>query len=152
MPIEVDQSNKIERIERDTVLALSDDRQYAIVIPAKVKRKVTFRLRRKGTRKTIYLRLFAAGLFILLRAHLADIIGRGEQIFIDAEYEGHESKIKGMLLRQVYAAGIRLPKEMVTFAPLGDRSGAHHVAWQVQRGKRAPDYRVSLEELLALLE
>ena len=40
MPIEIDQSNKIERTEKDTILALSNNEQRAIVIPARIKREV----------------------------------------------------------------------------------------------------------------
>ena len=153
MPIEVDQSNKIERTEKDTILALSNDERRAILIPARVKREaIAWLKRRKKSSKMIYLRLFAAGLFILLRPRLANIIKRGQQIVIDTEYEGHESKIKGMLLRYAHAAGFQLSKEAVSFARVGKSSSAHQTAWQVQRGRLAPDHRVSLNELIELVK
>lgn len=153
MPIEVNQSNKIERTEKDTILALSNDEQRAIIIPAQVKREAIAWLKgRKRSSKMIYLHLFAAGLFILLRPRLADIIKRGQQIVIDTEYEGHESKIKGMLLRYAHAAGFQLSKEAVSFAQVGKSSGAHQTAWRVQRGELAPDHRASLNELMELLK
>jgi len=47
MPIEVDQSNKIERTEKDTILTLSNDERRAILIPAGVKREAIARLKRR---------------------------------------------------------------------------------------------------------
>ncbi len=153
MPVEVDQSNKIERTERDTVLALSNDEQRAIVIPARIKRDaIVWLRRRKKSDKMIYLRLFAAGLFILLRPHLADIIKCGKYIVVDTEYDGHESKIKGMFLRHAHTAGLPLSKEAISFARVGKSSGAHQIAWRVQRRHLAPDHRVSLGELMELVK
>jgi len=67
MPLEVDQSIKIEQTSGDTVLALSNDQQYSIVIPARIKRKALAFLRPRGWygRRAI-LACFAAGLFLLL--------------------------------------------------------------------------------------
>jgi len=48
MRVEVDQSGKIGDTRVPTVLAFSDGNTYAIVIPAKVKRKCVHRLRRRG--------------------------------------------------------------------------------------------------------
>jgi len=153
MPLQIDQSNKIERTERDTVLALSNDQQRAIVIPAQIKREVIVALKNRhqgGQKLQIY--LFAVGLFILLRPCLADVIRRKQQIVIDIEYEGHEDKIKSMLLRYARAAGFQLSSEIVTFARVGKSSRAHQIAWQVQRGKRAPDHCVSQNELAVWLK
>jgi len=150
MPIEVDQSNRIERTNKDTFLALSNDLQWAIVIPAKVKRAAIARLKGHRRRGTVYARLFAAGLFILLRPHLKTIVKRREQIVIDTEYIGYEGDIKGMLLRHAHSVGIRLHKDAISFAQVGKSSGAHQAAWQAQRGKRAPDHCVSEEELMGL--
>jgi hypothetical protein len=67
--IEVDQSGKVERTNVDTVLAFSDGKSAALLIPAEVKRVCLEVLRRGGRRKTtIVLRIFVAGLFLLLQA------------------------------------------------------------------------------------
>ena len=61
MHIEVDQSGKIEKMNVDTVLAFSDGKRAAVLIPAEVKRVCLQGLRRGGRRKTtIVLRIFAA--------------------------------------------------------------------------------------------
>ncbi len=105
MTIEVDQSNKIERTNKDTILAFSDDDHFCIIIPAKTKRDLIDFLRKEKSQKAAYLQVFAAGLFILLRSVLA----KREIIIIDTEYSGHEAIIKSMFLRHAYSAGIEIP-------------------------------------------
>ena len=64
MPYEVDQSNKIESAG-DTALALSNDKEYTICIPAREKQAAMAYLthRRQGSRKLNFLRLFAVALY-----------------------------------------------------------------------------------------
>ncbi|MDH7485178.1 MAG: hypothetical protein QHJ81_02760 [Anaerolineae bacterium] len=64
--LEVDQSGRIEE-PQDTVLAFSNQQQYAILIPAAVKREALAHLRRldKSTKLAVLL-VFAAALFLLL--------------------------------------------------------------------------------------
>jgi hypothetical protein len=153
MPIEIDQSNKVERTDKDTILALSNGKRRAIVISAKVKRDaiVWMKLQKKSD-KTIYLHLFTAGLFILLHPYLADIIKHNERIIIDDEYTGQESKIRGMLLRHIHKAGFQLAKDNILFAQIGRASTAHVLAWQVQRKFTTADYAVRLDDLIGLLK
>jgi hypothetical protein len=63
MAIQVDQSIKIEQTNQDTVLALANDEDFAVIIPASVKREALERLRStKRNKKTVCLQLFAAGI------------------------------------------------------------------------------------------
>ncbi|MFQ6057452.1 MAG: hypothetical protein ACE5MB_01050 [Anaerolineae bacterium] len=149
--VEVDQSGKIERTHTDTFLAFSDSLHYVICIPARVKRagRATLRSkwrRRKG-KKSIYIRLFAVGLFLLLKDHLADL----GQVVIDIEYTGRESDIKGMLLELIRCIEPDYPAERITFRRIGKKSSAHNLAWETHRGKRKPDHTVTEEEILNLL-
>ncbi len=148
MPLEVDQSTKIEQTSRGTVLTLSNDQRFSIVIPACVKREALVFLRQRGWygRRAI-LACFAAGLFLLLRQSRAEF----DLIVIDQEYEGHERDIRGMLLRHLHSAGMEIPAERIAFGRVGKHSGAHRLAWAVHRGKRAPDYTVTLNEFLDIL-
>jgi len=151
MPIEVDQSNKVERTDKDTILAFADGQHLAIVIPAKAKRQALELLIGQGkSRKVAYLVIFAAGLFILLRGYL-DRAAQEERIIIDTEYSGQEANIRAMLLRHAYNAGWALTAERIVFLPVGKSSNAHKLAWGVQRGELAPDYRVTYEDLCRLL-
>lgn len=151
MGIEVDQSNKIERTSKDTVLAMSK-LERSLVIPANVKREVLAVLRGRGkSRNVACCQLFAAGIFILLRPHLREITKRREQVVIDTEYTGHEDKIKGMLLRCIRGEGHDVPKDRIYFAKVGKSSQSHQIAWRVQHGLTSADSVVSLDEILQLL-
>jgi len=148
MVLKVDQSIKVEQTSQDTVLALSNDKQFAIVIPAYVKREALAHLRQKrwyGQRAT--LACFAAGLSLLLKQCNAP----SDPIVIDQEYQGHERDIKSILLRQLSRAGIDIAEDMIAFGRVGKSSGAHRLAWAVHRGKRASNHTVTLEEFLGML-
>jgi len=117
--VEVDQSGKIEKTAKDTALAFSDDIAYSILIPAAVKRAALSKLRQQRyPDRMIYLRMFSAGLFLLLRDHLAQI----GQITIDPEYPGWEAEIKGMLLRHVRGIYPDWWKEKIVFERIGKKS------------------------------
>lgn len=149
--VEVDQSGKVERIQADTVLAFSNSQRYAIRIPASVKRTAlhVLRQRRKpsASKKTIYLRLFAAGLYLLLRDHL-DVL---DHISIDTEYFGREADIRWMLLSWVRRIDPQYPSERILFRQVGKKSPAHRLAWEVYRGIHQADHVVTEAEFLDLL-
>ena len=150
--IEIDQSVKIEQTAQDTVLAMANNITRSIIIPAKVKREALNGLRNQNKNlQTAYYKLFAAGVFLLLRPHLYTICQQGEAIIIDTEYVGQEAKIKGMLLRYIYQDGFRISKNNIYFARVGKSSKAHIVGWEVQRKLQNADCVVSLEEIMALL-
>jgi len=148
LQLEVDQSRRIEE-PQDTVLAFSNQRQYAILIPAAVKREALARLRRldKSTKLAVLL-IFAAALFLLLR----DVADQLTLVVIDEEYPGHEAMLRGRLLQLLRGTtGLWIPKEVVTFDRVGRKSGAHRRAIAISRGREEPDRRVTLNELLEAL-
>jgi len=147
--VEVDQSIKIEQTSKDTILAVSNDEQVAILIPAKVKRQVLAHLKVRGKPAPVArLMLFSAGLCMLLR----EVAQSLTTITIDQEYPGHEADIRGMLLRFLWKIGVRMDKEGIVFARVGKRSKAHEQAWRVHRGEIAPDWTATLQELLDVLQ
>lgn len=149
--VEVDQSGKVERTQMDTVLAFSNGQRYAIRIPATVKRAVLHVLqqRRKpsGSKKAVYLHLFTAGLFLLLRDHLNVL----DHIIIDTEYSGREADIRGMLLLLIRRTDPQYSTDRIMFRQVGKKSPAHSLAWETFRGKRQPDHVVAESELLDVL-
>ena len=147
--IEVDQSGKIGDTQVPTVLAFSDGIERAILIPATVKRKCVRALRQRGeTGRTLYWKLFAAGLFLLLCDH----IEKTEQVTVDIEYPGHEGEIKRLLLQLCHRHGLFVPTGRIHFALVGKKSPAHRVAIQTFRGQRQPDRVVTSDDLLGLLD
>jgi hypothetical protein len=147
--IEVDQSGKIEKTNVDTVLAFSDGKSAAVLIPAEVKRVCLQALRRVDRRKTtIMLRIFAAGLFLLLQ----DVLEEITLVTIDQEYPGREGDIKGMLLRLIWASGKGFEKERIVFHRVGKKSAAHFKAYGVHKGFRKADRIFTAEDILALIQ
>ena len=139
--IEVDQSGRTDRLNEDTALAFSDGIQGSILLTATVKRTCYRRLReRKMPKKLAVVRMFAAGLVILLH----DEGNALESICIDLEYPGWESDLLPHLLR-------RLPwlrKSQIRFGQISKKSRAHDLAWSTFRRKREADKKVTAEELL----
>lgn len=148
MILQVDQSIKIEDTAGPTILALSNDEAFAVIVPAVVKRECLDLLRRQGGQaKAVVLRVFSAALFLLLEAHLE----RADRIVIDREYVGHEDAIKGMLLGWIRERGLDCPPEQITFANVGKQSGAHRKAAKVRTQQEPADLVVSTRQLLKLL-
>ena len=126
MPYQIDQSNKIER-PGDTVLALSNDKDYTIRIPAREKRAAIGVLvqRRKGRRrKWVILQLFAVALYYLIRE-----LPPGERVTIDVEYTGHEDDVKNTLLPLLWRDDPSFDPEIIAFGYVGKRSSAHKKPW-----------------------
>ena len=147
MRVEVDQSGKLGDTRVPTVLAFSNGESYSIVIPATVKREC-FALLKRHYRllRQPYLKLFAAGLFLLLKRHLP----RVAVVVIDQEYIGQEGNIKGMLLNYIRKEYPDFPKENIVFRRIGKRSPAHRKAYATYVGEIEADHKVEREELLAL--
>ncbi len=148
MKLAVDQSIKIGDTQSPTVLALSNDIQRAILIPASVKRECIQSLRGRWTPETtLYIRLFAAGLFLLLR----ELLASADWITIDVEYPGHERDIKDDILRFCRRNGVQTDSSVIHFGHIGKHSPAHALAWRVLRGKRTPDETITTRDLMRLL-
>jgi len=149
MCIEVDQSGKVEVLTVDTALAFSDGIAASILVPATVKREVYQRLKARGVkRKIIIVRMFAAGLFLLLVDHLESI----ETMVIDVEYEGWDAEIRGVLLAHIREVSPCVHKDQIVFGYVGKKSRAHKAALAVFRKTREPRKRMTARELLNLLE
>lgn len=146
-PVEVDQSGKVERTQVDTVLAFANGQNYAIKMPASVKRQALEFLRQKPkhtrNKKAMYLRLFSAGLFLLIK----DQLRTGAEIIIDTEYTGSEADIRGLLLTWIRQIDPEFVKTRVVFRQIGKASPAHELALAVFRGHRRADHIVAFEEL-----
>jgi hypothetical protein len=147
--IEVDQSGKIETPHL-TALAFSNSngRQYAILIPTRVKREVLSQLRARGlSRSQASIPVFAAALWLLLR----DVIGEVTDVVIDTEYTGHEAHIKAELVQLAIGAGAKIVPNVIRFARIGKKSRAHQRVIEAYRGKHSADHVIDLVELTGVL-
>lgn len=149
MQVEIDQSVRVETTDRDTILALSNNIEYSICIPAAVKKQLLRTLReQKISDKIIYLKIFSAGLFILLEPYLEDL----SSAIVDIEYEGKEADIKAILTRLFQKKYRKDPPFEIQFKRIGKKSFGHEVAYSVGRKHgRKPNKIVRLKEMLSLV-
>ena len=147
MHIEVDQSVKIEE-PGDTVLAFSNGVDFAILVPAAVKKAGERELRRRGVSgPTLTLRLFSAALFLLLKHHLDDVTS----VTIDNEYDRHDKDITRMLLERIWRVKPAFPKDRIDIREITKKSPSHKKAWETQRGIIKPNKRIYAREFLEVL-
>lgn len=147
--IEADQSGKIENLGEDTVLAYSDGRSWAIRIPASVKQAGLRSLRhRRVSRKTCYVRMLAAGFYLLLRDHLDELT----YVTIDVEFAGREEDLRGMLLNLIWRSFPHFAKDRLALRRIGKKSPAHHLALMTYRGNRLAEKTITEEEFIEALK
>lgn len=148
MRVEIDQSGKIEDTRVDTILAFSDGISGSILIPAKIKRKcVEFVRDDRHKTKTLYLRIFCAGLFLLLKDYLSYL----DQIIVDVEYLGREHDIKALLLRLIWEPYPNFDPDKIQFSLVGKDSPAHIKAYSIFTGLENADREISFEDLKRFL-
>ncbi len=146
MHIEVDQSGKIGDTRVPTVLAFSNSENCAILIPASVKRACIQRLRKRGkSGTTLYLQLFATGLYLLLKGYIQFL----QQVTIDIEYPGHSAKIKEHFLNLLHRSDIIGIDDKIVFQFIGKKSKAHEKAIRVFNGVIEPDKTIGYQDIMA---
>lgn len=141
MNIQVDQSGKIEQTDKDTVLAFSNDKDFAILIPRRIKRQLQDFFRRKGQPQIFVYKVFSAGVVLLLR----DYLNKVNRVTIDEEYFGKEKIIKSMIDEMLSRFSKKMPE--VVFGRIGRKSRAHGIAYSVLSRKRKPDKILKLAEI-----
>lgn len=142
---QIDQSNKIEQTERDTVIALSNTIQFAILIKAGAKRKIQTRFRLLGRPRNFIYFTFAALVSLLLQRAEAE-----GKILIDQEYLGHEGVIYDRIY--FYLDRLKVNKNIsVEFGIIGKSSSAHILGASVATKKQKPNLIISAEEVLRII-
>lgn len=145
MKVQIDQSGKVEKTNKDTILAFSNSIDFAVNIPAKVKRKLKLEFRRTGHIRVFTFRMFAAGIVLLIRDHLRKI----DSIVIDQEYTGRELMIRDMI--QEMLRKLRRKEPLIYFRRIGKKSGAHYVAYGTATHKRKADKILNYREIAQLV-
>lgn len=145
MKVEVDQSGKIEQLNCDTVLAFSNNEQYAVLLPKSLKRRV-FLYYRSRTKQLRY-KLFTICLYYCLKDYLRHLT----LIMIDCEYQGKEQLIKSILLGFIRRSWKEFDGKLIRFGLIGKQSNAHAVAIDVFRRHRKPNRILSEPEIETLL-
>lgn len=145
MRVEVDQSGKVEQLNADTIVAFSNDSQYAVLLGKSVKRELFLACRSKVTQ--FRYRLFC----VLVYYCIKDYLKKFSLITIDCEYQGKEDLIKSLLLNLIRKTYKDFDVKLIRFGLIGKQSNAHAVAIDVFRKNRKPNRLLSLAEVEELL-
>lgn len=142
---QVDQSGKIEQTNINTVIALSNTKNFSIILKKKDKRILEKTFKKMGKAKSYPYIVFAALVAVLLKS--ASIRSK---VIIDKEYTGHENTIRERILHFLRVLGVQndIPVE---FGHVGKQSKAHDLAAKVGSKKIKPDRVVSLDEILEIV-
>lgn len=143
MRIQVDTGSRLDQ-SGDTIFALSNDIQKAVLIKQAVRDECLERL--AGSKLQRELKLFAACVYLLIYDELPKI----KELVIDQEYPGHNHEIRWILLNFLKRdfPSYSLP---ISFTRVGKKSAAHATAYRTLRGQRLPDKVLSAQEILAVL-
>jgi len=141
MTYQIDQSGKIEDTSKDTILALSNDITFSLLIPRHVKRRIQKIFRDQGKPRVFVLIVFSAGLSLLLQKS-----NPKKRVIIDREYYGNEGVIK-KYLKEMLSATKNTPP--VSFQRIGKTSPAHFLAKITAQRKKKPNSKATLEDLLS---
>jgi hypothetical protein len=123
--MQIDQSGKIETTNKHTILALAGEREFAILIPGRVKRQLQEEFRQLGKPRLFIFKVFAIEVYLLLK-HCPHRLHR---VIIDIEYWGHEIQISTMIktryLRNSYITNnsVGKNKERSKSRRVGESSG-----------------------------
>ena len=142
MHIEIDQSGKIEQLNKDTYIAFSNHEQYCIKFPKKIKQEIVYEYLNKV--KQIIPKLFAICLYYCLKNY----VKAKELISIDLEYHGWEANIKTYLIPLLRVDNKNFDKNIIQFGKIGKDSRAHKVAVSSFRQEIKPNKILSKEEIL----
>ena len=138
--IEIDQSIKIDDTNDDTILAFSNEKYYAVLVPNAVKRDVFKELYSNQKNKSIFkIKLFCSGLFCLLK----DIVKEDVIITIDNEFDGRENDVKGILLNLIWKVNPRFDKRDLRVKEIGKKSRAHEIALKTHKKQIKPNRMIT---------
>ena len=132
MRIEINQSNKVEQTNKDTIIGVSNKKSFTILISRKIKRKLQEEFRKQGKPRLFTYRTFVAGIVLAFKYGQ---IKNVSQIIIDQEYCGKERILKGMFLEMWSRFFTEAPE--VSFEKIGKKSNVHGVCYKaMKKGKQ----------------
>jgi len=148
MKVEINQSNKIEQTNKDTIIGLANEKTFTILIKSKTKRKLQGEFRKQGKPRLFVYRVFVASVVLLFKyAQFKNI----SKIIIDEEYYGKDKMLKSMFLEMWSKFFKEIPE--ISFEKIGKKTKVHNICYLTMKGKYKPDRAVSFIEIrhLALI-
>ncbi|HLB95805.1 MAG TPA: hypothetical protein VJK26_02785 [Patescibacteria group bacterium] len=147
MRIEIDQSGKIEKTNRQTVIAFSNSASGVITISAKDKKVLQNFFRKINKPKLFVYLTFVTGVYLLIR----DVIRNGDQIVIDREYPGYE-KFINQKITELIVNNSKIDDIRVITQQIGKKSKAHDIAWEILTSKsRKNIQKLSSNKILEII-
>lgn len=146
MQLEVDQSGKIELLSQDTIIACSNDRQYSIKIPKKIKQYIHYNYKSKI--KQLNYKLFSIGVYCCIENFLKN----SQLIIIDDEYHGKNNLVKSILISYIKRKYKSFDEKLIKIALITRNSNAHHVAIETFRGEHKPNEVLTEKQIWRLLK
>lgn len=146
MKVEIDQSGKIEQTNLDTIVALSNDIQLAVLLKKKYKRELQAYFREIGKNK-----IFSYIVFSALIARLLLYYPYSTKVMVDEEYIGHEALIKEYL---VIFLTVLKKKQIppIIFGRVGKHSPADLYAHRIIKGQVKPTKIITTKEIIELVK
>lgn len=146
MVIEIDQSNKIEQTDKDTIIGLSNGKAFTVIIKKQTKRKLQKEFRRqKQSRLFVYVTFIAGVVLLVNYSEIKNIT----EIIIDKEYLGYEKFLKEVFCRMYGYHNKKIP--IVRFGNIGKKSNAHCISYFSRKGQKyKPNKEIGFDELRKL--
>lgn len=145
MNYQIDQSGKIEQTNKNTVIAYSNGKKYAVLIHARLKRQIQEIFRLHGFTALFIYYLFSVGVFYLLKS-----VREKSEIIIDTEYPGKDKIIKQFITNLL--KNYSQPIHEISFARIGNRPPAHYAAKDVFDKKVKANRILSLEDFIKAIK
>ncbi len=130
MIIQINQSNKIEKTNKDSIIGLANDVSFTVLLKRKIKRKLQEDFRKQGKPRLFVYRTFIASVVLLIKyAKLKNI----SKIIIDLEYFGKDKLLKSIFLEMWTRFFSEIPE--ISFERVGKKSKVHHICYFTMKGK-----------------
>jgi len=144
MKLYIDQSGKVEKTSKSTVVAFSNGKQKAIFISSIEKRKIQKIFRDAHKPDMFTYKTFAVLIYLLIKNHLKQI----DAIVIDQEYHGKEPLIKKYVVELIRKGGDTFDTQDIHFSEISKHNNAHKKAISVFRKNMKPEMIVKYSDLL----
>ncbi|OGK52889.1 hypothetical protein A2970_02145 [Candidatus Roizmanbacteria bacterium RIFCSPLOWO2_01_FULL_44_13] len=145
MRIEIDQSGKIEQTQWNTIISLSNEIRYSIILNKKIKRRLQTKFRNYNKPRMFVYQVFSALISIIFKE-----VKPKSKVIIDLEYFGQRDLLIVQITKYIKQLKIT-PIPIFDFGFVGKNSPAHHLAQQVAYKKKAANKKVGFAEISRLI-
>lgn len=130
MIIQINQSNKIEKTNKDSIIGLANQVNFTVLLKRKIKRRLQEDFRKQGKPRLFVYRTFIASVVLLIKyAKLKNI----SKIIIDLEYFGKDKLLKSIFLEMWSRFFSEIPE--ISFESVGKKSKVHDICYFTMKGK-----------------